>query len=298
MNLALAPRGTSALAILLAASSILPLATAQDAKKEDDPSSWLPILRRQAADYEIVPKDPAKAAPRPRPEPILRWTQPVRGGDDGAVFLWLADGRPEAVVSIFTYRVAGGDRTLQHEVHSLAQAGLDASWRGRPMWRADGPGVAFKTVPDAPSPAAAAPARMRQMTEIARGFSATSVHEKAGENALRLMPRALYRYEAADKDVIDGALFCLAHGTDPEVFILLGARRGGDSPEWRYALARFSDLALRARYKDREVWSVPPGEWNRHDGIHAYYIAELVDADTPDEYHEATKARRQGRAEP
>ncbi|MEJ7637511.1 MAG: hypothetical protein WKF75_05830 [Singulisphaera sp.] len=198
---------------------------------------------------------------------------------------------PEAVVSIFTYRVAGQERAPAREL--AAPEGLDASWRGH----GDGPGLAFKTVPDAPSPAASAPARMRQMTEIARGFSATSVHEKAGENALRLMPKALYRYEAADKDVIDGALFCLAHGTDPEVFILLEARRGGDSPEWRYALARFSDLALKARYKDREVWSVPPGDWDRHDGIHAYYIAELVDADTPDEYHEATKGRQGGRTD-
>lgn len=290
-----ARRRSPALAILLASLAVPRPAAAQEAKKEDDPASWLPILRRQAADYEIVPRDPAKKPPRPLPEPILRWTQPVRGGDDGAVYVWVADGRPEAVVSAFTYRVAGSKRTLQHEVHSLASVGLDATWRGRPMWRADRPGLAFRPVPDAPAPAPSAPARMRQMTEIARGFSATSVHEKAGKNALRLMPKALYRYEPSADGPTDGALFCLAHGTDPEVFLLLESHRNGDAPEWRYALAQFSDLALSASYKGREVWSAPPGVWDRHEGIHAYYIAELVDADTPDEYRKAAKPREEGR---
>lgn len=270
-------------------------ASAQDIRKEDGPTSWLPILRQQAADYAITPRDSAKAAPKPLPDPILRWTQPVRGGDDGAVFLWVSGGRPEAVGTIFTYRVPNTKRTIQHEVHSLALTPVDATWRGKPMWRADRPGVAFRAVPEAPAPASSAPARLRQMQAIARDFSAENTHEKTGKNELRLMPKPLYRYEPTDPNLIDGALFCLAHGTDPEVFLLIEARQPGSrAAEWQYALARFSDLPLKASYKGKEVWSVGPGQWDRHDGIHAYYIAEMVDADTPDDYRKAEKDERTG----
>lgn len=258
-------------------------------KKEEGPSSWLPVLRQQAADYEIVPRGDPRTPPRPLPDPILRWTQPVRGGDDGAVFLWMADGRPAAVGTIFTYRVPGMPRAIQHEVHSLATTPLDATWRRRKLWRADAPGLTFLPVPEAPEPADSAPARLRQMQAIARDFSAASVHEKSGRNELRLMPRPLHRYGPAAPETVDGALFCLAHGTDPELFLLIEARRQGAAAGWQYALARFSDLALKARYKGRDVWEVPPGQWDRHDGVHAYYLVEQVDADTPDEYRKATQ---------
>ncbi len=180
-------------------------------------------------------------------------------------------------------------RAIQHEVHSLATTLLDATWRRRKLWRADAPGLTFLPVPEAPEPADSASARLRQMQAIARDFSAASVHEKSGRNELRLMPRPLHRYGPAAPETVDGALFCLAHGTDPELFLLIEARRQGAAAGWQYALARFSDLALKARYKGRDVWEVPPGRWDRHDGVHAYYLVEQVDADTPDEYRKATQ---------
>ena len=128
------------------------------------------------------------------------------------------------------------------------------------------------------------------MQAIARDFSASSVHEKSGRNELRLMPRPLYRYEPTDPDLIDGALFCFAHGTDPELFLLVEARRVGGTPDIRYAFARFSDLELHAPYKGREVWSVPRGKMNARDQVHTYYVVEELDAETPDDY------RRLGRA--
>jgi len=281
---------TTVAALLLLLEAGRP-AVSQDPGKDDGPSGWLPVLKQQAADYTITPRGHGKVAPAPRPDPILRWTQPVRGGDDGAVFLWVSGGRPEAVLSVFTYRVPGQKRSVQHEVHSFALTPLDASWRGKAIWRADEPGVSFNAVPGAPTPAPSAPARLRQMQAIARDFSAENLHDRSGKNELRLMPKPLYRYEPTDQDLIDGALFCLAYGTDPEVFVLLEARKAeGGGGEWRYALARFSDLPLRTRYKGEEVWSVPAGQWDRHDGIHAYYLAELVDADTADEYRKLVKS--------
>ena len=287
------PSPGARLAALGAILALAGIAAGQQAekKKEEGPSSWLPILRQQAADYEITPKGESKARPKLLPDPILRWTQPVRGGDDGAVFLWALDGRPAVVGTIFTYRIPGSPRAMQHEVHSLMPTALEATWRGRALWRSDVPGLTYVAVPDAPIPADAAPARLRQMQAIARDFAVESVHEKDGRNELRLMPKALYRYGSATEEAVDSAMFCFAHGTDPEAFLLVEARRKGDTTAYQYSLARFSDLALKAHFKGREVWKVPPGQWDRKEGPHVYYLVERVEADTPEEYRKATQAR-------
>ncbi len=252
-------------------------------------SSWLPILEKQAADYRITPRGSDRPF-RTIAEPILRWTQPVRGGDDGAVFLWVDAGRPGAVATIFTWRAAG-PRVMQHEIHSLAPTPLDATWRGKPAWNPEQAGVSYQLVPGGPEPAPSAAARGRQMQAIARDFSGSNLHTTAGRNELRLMPRPLYRYEPTDPDLVDGALFCLAHGTDPEAFVLVEAHRDGGKLAYRYALARFSDLELHVSFKGREVWTVPPGQMNVRDRPHAYFNVEEIDAETPEDYRRLGKDR-------
>ena len=273
---------------------MLALATARGddapAPRAETPASWLPILERQAADYQIRLKDADRRVATVLPEPILRWTQPVRGGDDGAVFLWIADGRPAAVATVFTYRIPGELRFFQHEVHSLTTAGLDATWRGKPEWHPEAPGVTFQAVPDAPIPADAPPARLRQMQAIAREFSGRSVDRKGATWELRLMPRLLHRYGAAGADALDGALFCLAQGTDPEIFLLLEARRDGPATRWQYALASFSDLKLTAKYRGKVVWEAPFGTGYHADAVHTYHVVERVDADEPGQYAAAPKS--------
>ena len=58
-------------------------------------------------------------------------------------------------------------------------------------------------------------------------------------------------------DLIDGALFAFVQGTDPEVLLLLEARRDEAVASWHYGLARMTSRALRADHKEKEVWSVP-----------------------------------------
>ncbi|HEV3004496.1 MAG TPA: hypothetical protein VGX78_08535, partial [Pirellulales bacterium] len=40
-----------------------------------------------------------------REEPLLHWGNPARTGEDGAVFVWMLDGRPQVIGSVFTYRL-------------------------------------------------------------------------------------------------------------------------------------------------------------------------------------------------
>jgi hypothetical protein len=36
-------------------------------------------------------------------EPVLQWANPVVGSIHGAMFVWTADGRPQAITSVFKW---------------------------------------------------------------------------------------------------------------------------------------------------------------------------------------------------
>jgi hypothetical protein len=75
---------------------------------------------------------------------------------------------------------------------------------------------------------------------------------------LRLLPQPLYRDEStADPDILEGALFALVSsaGTDPEIILLLEARKSPSGAQWFYGAARFSDMNLWLKHKGNEVWS-------------------------------------------
>jgi hypothetical protein len=232
-----------------------PTATAPAAKGEIT-AQRLEELKRAAESYRIVlESDPARSAEF-RPEPILRWTNPLRKTDDGAVFLWIERGRPEAIASFYRYR-APEDGLLHedHEFQSLATTGLSATRNGRVAWSPRTAGVTLAPIPGAPDPAATAPERLRQMRALARDFHAFfDLAENQSE--LRLLTHPLYRYEINRPDLIDGALFAFVQTTDPEVLLLLEARPINGKAAWHYAFARMSMVNLRARHKDQSVWRV------------------------------------------
>jgi len=264
------------------------LALGGSARAEDPPKSaqpakapsgiknslWQPIFKQMAEDYRISPADAPERLFKLQSKPVFRWTQPVRGGDDGAVFLWLDRGRVAAVGTIFAWPQADGLRVVQHEFHSFCAGPINAVWRGREVWSPSA-GVERTPVPDAPTPAAGAPQRLRQIKAIASEFSGNSIDREDGRWELRLLSNPLYRYELEPTDeVLDGALFTMTQGTDPEVLLLIEAARVGGGYQWQYCCGRFSDYRLQVRYQDKEVWSVGPGSKSTPREPYNWYVAE------------------------
>ena len=157
------------------------------------------------------------------------------------------------MLTFFTFKLPDGTRCITHERHSLAARPVEATWRGDKVWSTSRPGLAFQPVPNAPVPADTAPARLRQMQALVREFSANTIDSKGSTWTLRPLVKPLYRYESKS----DGALFALVQGTDPEAFVVLEAKGDGKDAHWEYAVARFTDLEIRVRLKDREVFSGP-----------------------------------------
>jgi hypothetical protein len=238
-------------------------------------------FQQAAAQYDIRLEDAARSKLAFVPKPLLHWDNPARTAEDGAVFVWLKDGRPEVVGSIFTYKLT--NVRTKHEFQSLAAGPLSARYEGRVVWKPRAAGVTFRPVPEAPTPAESDRLRLVQMKALARDFDARLIDLKGETNELRLMPQPLYRYETDGKTVLDGAIFSFALGTDPEALLLIEARRSEGDWQWQYAFARFHFAELRARYKAQDVWRIEadPSQLNTKIGDPAHlekpYVTYHVD---------------------
>lgn len=174
------------------------------------------------------------------PKPILNWSNPTRNaGQKGCVFVWHRHGRPGVIGSIFTHGNATQIK-MRHEMHSLTEQPLHAHYQEKMAWSSTESGIQWIELNKAPTPRTNARLRLVQMRAIARQFSATLEEPNGTQSALELKPTPLYRYSSSKYGVLDGAIFSLALGTDPEVMLLVEATKEGDSPAtWQVAFARF-----------------------------------------------------------
>ena len=231
--------------------------TAPEQRQDPEGSAKrLEELKRAAAEYRItLDSEP----PRPlalKPEPVLRWTNPLRQTDDGAVFLWLSEGRPEVAASFYRHR---RDEVFRedHEFQSLATSPLRATRGGVEVWSPPIAGINLIPIPGAPAPGSTPGERTRQLRALAHEFKAFFDDPK-NQSELRLLSKPVYRYESRRADVVDGALFAFVQATDPEVLLLIEARSKGNAQVWQYGFARMSMVDLRAEHKDQIVWRA---EW-------------------------------------
>lgn len=224
--------------------------------------------------------EPARPA-EPRPDPVLRYSNPGVGRVYGEVFLFVADGRPEAVLTIYKWFTPWTG--FEAEMHSLADGPLTATRDGRAAWRPGRAGVRWEEVPGAPAPAASAPGRLGQIRSIAGGFAGRLVDARVDatgrDQALRLLPKPLHRHPPHGSAARDGALFAFVLGTDPEVFLLLETTNTPPGPRWRYSLARMNRDPIQVTYQGREVWKAEKVD-PRTDSQSTYFSMELPQAMT------------------
>jgi hypothetical protein len=259
------------------------LVLAADEPAESLAKKMLPIYVKEVEAYSLAVESAPGQTLRLRKEPVFEWSNPTRNGvQQGEVFLWLRDGRPAALACIFShpYEQLPG-RKINHELHALDPEKLIVKRDEYNQWKPQA-GLARKELPDAGAPAATPGARLLQMRRLAQEFTGHSIDREHVRWDLRLLATPLYRYPPAKTGVVDGALFALMSGagTDPEVLLLIEAKEDGGQLRWEYACGRFSDLELRVRRKDKEVFASVPSESNpfSHDPLHLYrfYPEKLV----------------------
>ena len=239
----------------------------------------------EAQRWSMFLDDQHEAKAELRAKPIYVWTNPTRsGGQHGAVYVWTHHGRPVTVGSIFSHPETG-KRILCHEFHSLAEEDLQPQHPQAEKWEPKAP-VEMLALPGAPTPDASPSKRLLQMKALARSFTAHSIDYMKERWELRLLNQPLYRYEKPQDEVIDGALlaFVTSAGTDPEVVLVLEARKQPSGPAWFYRAIRFSDSDLHVQHDGKEVWNSVRDETKNtlhYNGDHTYrlirdrYVEEL-----------------------
>jgi|tagenome__1003787_1003787.scaffolds.fasta_scaffold20842230_2 hypothetical protein len=219
--------------------------------------SQLRYFREQAARHLIF-----RAGENENPlalafEPVLRYSSPTGPTSDAAIFVWLTDGRPEVVVS-FSIRRPGEE--VIRECASFSSDGLECRVDGRTVWSPKSGDLVAKRIPETPAPAESKVQRLVEMRNLARRFSGRRYNWRETDVLeLRLLTTPLFRFQASEKGIVDGAIFSFAKGTDPEVLLLLEAvtNMPGQDAYWQYSLARMSSQKQVMRLDEKEIWTVP-----------------------------------------
>jgi hypothetical protein len=231
---------------------------------------WMEYYATEASEYAIFAGDADEQRLELHAKPIFQYTNPVRaGGQHGAMFVWVADGRPLVIGSLWSAipDQTPNQRLVTHEFHSLSGLPVRSEHaervgrRGKvPNWSVREAGVNFADVPLAPLPAKTPALRLAQMREIAGQFTAILADSATDQEHLRLLPQPIHRYTSLSHAVFDGGLFAFVQGTDPELILLIEARQTTDGERWQFAAARFTNHPLQLRHKDQQVWTCPTAE--------------------------------------
>jgi hypothetical protein len=212
-----------------------------------------------------------------KPEPILKWSNPVIGEIYGGDFLCTSNGRPLVFWSL--HRWYSAQTRQPHEAVeylSLTTDRIVAEKNGDPVWSPSRPGVEMKPIPEAPIPTESPAQRLRQMRELAKEFTGRQTSREGVDRDVRLLTQPIYRYEGAESPVIDGGLFAFVQGTDPEVLLLIEARPVDGKPQWQYGLARMTSIELRISHRARQVWSVPVISWAQVEDRREPYMSFVM----------------------
>jgi hypothetical protein len=111
---------------------------------------------------------------------------------------------------------------------------------------------------------------------LAERFSADLVDRKNVRFHLRLLTTPLHRYDTIDSLISrGGALFAFCQQTDPELLLLIEARKSGAGYRWEYAVAGFSNMDLYLRLDGSEVWRDVPA-FSSGRGAHSFGRVRFV----------------------
>ena len=221
------------LVVFLGCSSLLHAADGPGSETVQSARSLKRMQRRVAA-LSIERRDAGEKAEL-KETAVLRYSNP--GGltvtTDGAVWVWGKVGRPVAISAIFFEQLPDGSEKWSCELTSLADEELllksPAGWKWTPA-KSD---LHWAKFPGSPPVAETAALRTRQLKDLARQFTASESFGEEQTDPLRLLPQPLHRYAEPEHDLVDGALMAFAAATNPEVVLLLEARRAGADAEFR-----------------------------------------------------------------
>jgi hypothetical protein len=283
------------LSIMLAACGV-GQAEQMDADRQAEVAAWRRGLAAMAEEHRLSAADPAAEAFHRVERPVFQWSQPVRHGQIGAVYLWLErDGRPAALGTIFAWRLPPQPWEVMHEFHSLSLQPLQLNFRGRTVWAPTEPGLQWQPFADDTEVATSQQRQSAQIRQLARQFRAHTVTLEKDKWELRLISRPLHEYATGEGESIQcGAVFAMSQGTDPELILVIEAHAAEKGTHWQYACCAFTDYEIHCAYRDHEIWNAPATPHGTVFAPDKRYWREFItrDASTPQLEPEPTEEKK------
>lgn len=250
-------------------AALLTIASAAHAQEGTTKSPSAELTKRASTLMMSWQEDGKRPEPTLLKTPVLRCNDLTRDEVDGALWLWLEGKRPIAAMCLLQF----GSGKWNYEFVSLTDDGVTVT--GRPGWKWEPKPENRKWTKLEEVVPQAARARQQMLRNVARNFEAIEVHR--GETfVLRLLDRPLYTYSDEAAGILEGGIFALTNGTNPETLMQLEARR--DKIDfWQASFARLGSAALTVKLAGKEVWSVPARD--ARNPREAYFgINEAADA--------------------
>jgi hypothetical protein len=241
--------------------AVLPAVHADEAEKPADEqrAAHLARMKKLAGSIRLLsnPRRPDSTV-KLLPDPVLRYGDNTRQNDEATLWIWSGGGRPSAILAVEYYakstKGVGGPQWL-FEIASLSTQPIAAEHEKDLRWTGKGPGLVFTRLDDADPVIDKATRRLAQMKEIFRRFTAHEKEGTSGRIELRPLASPLHRYSAPDQNIVDGAIFALCNGTNPEVLVILEAQSRDDAAAaWHYALVQMTGGIVVAKLDDKQVW--------------------------------------------
>lgn len=234
-----------------------------DQQPQPDTSADLKRVALESVEgYLIHPEGEPSVAFELVKEPVVRFT--TSGIDEGDIFLWTREDRPEVAVQVF--RLGTQDSYIWlHEFQSLGSGPLVLMQEGRAVWKPDSAGVTWQELSNTTVPVKSPSGRLTQMKALARRFTGQEQTPGVGNSPelknfeLRMKPREILRYDAPGQGVVDGVVFYFAQEdlSDPELLLLIEAFESEGKTGWRFACAPLSCWPMQVQLDGKEAVNIP-----------------------------------------
>jgi hypothetical protein len=237
------------------------------------------FVERLTGELQLETADDSKTPLARCEKSIQKWSWERNGFTDGQTYVWGLKGRPQAIGGAF---LIPAEKKAHYEFVSLSPAPLICRRDGETVWTPPAVDLAWKEIPAAPKAADTPRARARQLGALAEKIGGVARmgpprYAEGSRWELRLLPTPVYRYSDANQGVLDGAIFLMVMGTDPQLVLLIEAREEDRKTTWKAAFARLSGFELAASIGDKEIWQSPVVK-DGHARDSVWHLSQPLDA--------------------
>jgi hypothetical protein len=216
-------------------------------------------------------------------KPLLYYGDPTRENDRGSVWGWGEKGRPVALIEL--YQNVNNRTKWVYALCNTSGGKLRASRGGESWWRENESASELKDVPNAPVPGADGPQRQRQLKQLAGKFTGHQFWDPNNSRfELRRLDRPLHTYRDEEAGILDGALYTLANGTNPEILLFVEARtdpKDASKRVWQFTVGRLAHAELHLAFDEKEVFEAPRADRAGLSARNKPYWLGLIDTDEP-----------------